>query len=170
MAFYVGCYLIDQDTLYPLHTGAWQMPEAPTQHMAETSNVEELHIVPTRMDSIPTQIQYGCTLWTDDEGFTADYDYNTFYVKNEAFYVRGFSASTGNYSEFYVRDEAFYVRGWSSGDALYDTFYVRDEAFYVRGWTSGDALYDTFYVRDEEFYVRGFTPVDFFYTTAWSNC
>lgn len=91
MAFYIGKYLIDQDTLEPLHTGAWSMPESPLEHMAETSNVEELHVLPTKMDLIPTQIQFGSCSWTDDEGFIADHEqFDTFYVRDEAFYVRGF--------------------------------------------------------------------------------
>jgi len=167
MSFYVGKYLIDGDTLEPGHTGAWFMPTAPQQHMAETSNVEELQILPTDMDSIPTQIQFGACTWTDDEGFTADHDvYDTFYVRSEAFYVRGFSAGDALYDTFYVRGEAFYVRGFSAGSELYDTFYVADQKFYVRGFSAGDALYDTFYVRDEAFYVRSFTPIDFFYLIA----
>ena len=145
MAFYVGKYLIDGDTIEPLHTGAWFMPDAPKQHMAETSNVEELQVLPTDMDSIPTQIQFGACAWTDDEGFSADHDaFDTFYVADQKFYLRGFSVGTGHY----------------------DTFYVGGTGFYVRSFSAGTGHYDTFYVRDAAFYVQGFSPVDFFYPIA----
>ena len=167
MAFYVGKYLIDGDTLEPGHTGAWFMPEAPTQHMAETSNVEELQVLPTDMDLIPTQIQFGACSWTDDEGFTADHGaFDTFYVRDQKFYVRGFTPGTGHYDTFYVRGEHFYVQGFSPGTGHYDTFYVRGEHFYVQGFSPGTGHYDTFYVRGEHFYVQGFAPQDFFYAIA----
>jgi len=172
MAFYVGKYIIDQDSLEPRHTGVWTMPDAPTQHMAETSNVEELHVLPTDMDSVPTQIQFGACTWSDDEGFAPDHDaFDQFYVTDEKFYVRNFAAGESLYSQFYVRGEAFYVRSWTSGSALYDTFYVREENFYVRGWTSASDLYSQFYVKTQEFfYVQNWTPVDFFYPFSVEDC
>jgi hypothetical protein len=137
MSFYVGCYLIDQDVLEPLHTGAWCMPDDPFQHMAETSNVEDLKILPTDMDSIPTQIQYGCTLWSEQEGLTPN-----------------------AYSEFYPNPGAFYVRSWTSGTGYYGVFYPNAQAFYVRSWTSGTGYYDAFYPNAQSFYVRPFTATD----------
>jgi len=167
MSFYAGKYLIDGDTLEPLHTGAWFMPEAPKQHMAETSNVEELQVLPTDMDLVPTQIQFGACTWTDDEGFSPDHDaFGTFYVRGEAFYVRGFSAGDALYDTFYVGGTGFYVRSFTPATDIYDTFYVGGTGFYVRGFSAGDALYDTFYVGGTGFYVQSFTPVDFFYQTA----
>ena len=162
--FYLGCYLIQQDSLEPRHTGAWLMPDLPTQHMAETSNVEDLNVLPTKMASIPTQIQYGCTLWTSDEGFSADDPFKSFYVKTqESFYLIGFTAGSELYDTFYVKtQEPFYVIGFSAGSELYDTFYVKtQESFYIQGFTAGSELYDTFYVKTQEhFYIRSFTPVD----------
>ena len=167
MSFYVGKYLLDQDSLEPLHTGAWFMPESPKQHMAETSNVEELQVLPTDMNVIPTQIQFGACTWTDDEGFTADSDaYGTFYTNAGAFYVRGFSAGDALYDTFYVGGTGFYVRGFAPADELYDTFYVGGTGFYVRGFSPATQLYDTFYVGGTGFYVRSFTPFDFFYPIA----
>jgi hypothetical protein len=138
--------------------------------MSETSNVEELLINPEDMDNIPTQIQYGACLWTEDEGFTPDYNYDTFYVTQENFYIRGWTSGTTLYDEFYVRSEYFYVQGWTSGTALYDEFYIRQEYFYVQGWTSSNFLYGEFYMLPEPFYVQGFTPVDFFYPIQWTVC
>ena len=167
MPFYVGKYLIDGDVIDPLHTGAWFMPEAPKQHMAETSNVEELQVLPTDMNVLPTQIQFGACSWTDDEGFTADSDaFDTFYVGGVGFYVRGFAPGDALYDTFYVGGTGFYVRGFTPADALYATFYVGGTGFYVRGFAAGDALYDTFYVGGTGFYVQSFTPVDFFYPIA----
>ena len=167
MSFYVGKYLIAGDTLEPGHTGAWFMPSAPKQHMAETSNVEELQVLPTDMNVLPTQIQFGACSWTDDEGFTADSDaFDTFYVRGEAFYVRGFTPGTGHYDTFYVGGPGFYVRGFTPGTGHYDTFYVGGTGFYVRGFTPGTGHYDTFYVGGTGFYVQSFTPVDFFYPIA----
>ena len=164
MAFYVGCYLIDQDVLEPRHT-AWFMPDDATQHMAETSNVEELQILPTDMDSIPTQIQFGACTWTDDEGFTADDPYKEFYPNPQAFYVRGFSAGTGYYQTFYPNPQAFYVRNWTSGTGYYDAFYPDPGAFYVRNWTSGSGQYREFYPNPQSFYVRNFSAIG----TTWNT-
>ncbi len=167
MSFYVGKYLIDGDTLEPGHTGAWFMPEAPTQHMAETSNVEELQILPTDMNVVPTQIQFGACTWTDDDGFAPDHEaFDTFYVGGTGFYVRGFAPGTGHYDTFYVGGTGFYVRGFSPAGGHYATFYLGGTEFYVRGFSAGDALYNTFYLGGTGFYVQGFTPQDFFYPIA----
>jgi hypothetical protein len=125
--------------------------------MAETSNVEDLNILPTEMDSIPTQIQYGCTLWSETD-FTADDPYKQFYPNPQAFYVRGFAAGTGYYQQFYPNPGAFYVRGFSAGTGYYQQFYPNPGAFYVRSWTSGTGYYDQFYPNAGAFYVRGFSP------------
>jgi hypothetical protein len=172
MSFYSGCYLILQESLEPKHDhDGWAFPTTVFQHMAETSNVEDLLIDPENMSNIPTQIQYGACLWTSDEGFTPDYNYDTFYVKTqEHFYVQGWTSGTALYSQFYVHPEFFYVQGWTSGTALYGEFYVREEKFYVQGWTSGTALYGEFYVLSEPFYVQGFTATDWFYPIDWVVC
>ncbi len=173
MAFYVGCYLISGDTLNPKHDpDSWAFPADHDQHMSDTSNVEDLYINVTEMDVLPTQIQFGACEYTDDEGFAPDHEaFDQFYVKDEKFYVRGFTSGTELYSQFYVREEAFYVRGFSAGSELYSQFYVREEAFYVRGFTAGSDLYKQFYVKTQEaFYVRSFTATDFFYSIAEDDC
>lgn len=150
MSFYIGCYLILSDVIDPKHDhDGWAFPVTVGQHMSDTSNVEDLLIDPEDMDKIPTQIQYGACLWTEDEGFTPDYNYDAFYVKTQEF---------------------FYVQGWTSGTALYNEFYVREEAFYVQGWTSSENIYGEFYIAPEPFYVQGFTPIDFFYPLQWTVC
>ena len=165
MAFYIGKYLIQQEEIAPKHDrDAWAFPDEPKQHMAETSNVEDLYINPEDMDLVPEQIQFGYASWTDDEGFSPDAAaFDQFYVRDEKFYVRSFTPGTELYNEFYVREEAFYVRGFTAGTELYSEFYMRAEAFYLRGFTAGSELYKEFYVRQESFYVRSFTPVDWFY-------
>lgn len=166
MAFYVGKYLIQQEEIAPKHDrDAWAFPAIPKQHMAETSNVEDLYINPEDMDLVPEQIQFGFAAWTDNEGFSPDpAGYAQFYVRSEAFYVRSFTPATDIYSQFYVRDEAFYVRKFSPATELYKEFYVRQEAFYLRSFTAGTELYTQFYVKTQEsFYVRSFTPTDWFY-------
>ena len=165
MAFYIGKYLIQQEEIAPKHDrDAWAFPAVPKQHMAETSNVEDLYINPEDMDLVPEQIQFGYAAWTDDEGFAPDpAGYDQFYIRSEAFYVRGFTPATDLYSQFYVRSEAFYVRGFTPATELYSEFYMRAEAFYVRGFAPAAELYKEFYVRDEAFYVRSFTPTDWFY-------
>ncbi len=165
MAFYLGKYLIQQEEIAPKHDrDAWAFPDAPKQHMAETSNVEDLYVNPEDMDLVPEQIQFGYASWTDDDEIASDpSDFSQFYVRSEAFYVRGFTPATDLYSQFYVRAEAFYVRGFTPATELYSEFYMRAEAFYVRGFTPATQLYSQFYVRDEAFYVRGFTPTDWFY-------
>ena len=167
MSFYLGKYLLDQESLDPLHTGAWFMPDKPTQHMAETSNVEELQVLPTDMDSIPTQIQFGACSWTDeDEGDIADGAYQEFYTSAGAFYVRSFSAGSDLYGTFYTNAGAFYVRSFTAGEGIYGTFYTNTGAFYVRSFSEGRNLYGTFYTNAGAFYVQGFAPVDFFYPIA----
>ncbi len=156
MAFYVGCYQILADSLEPkTNSGPWALPGDQDQHMADTSNVEELFLDVDDMDKLPEQIQFGACTWTDDEGFTPDDTFTSFYVRDEAFYLRGFSA-TDWFSEFYIKDEAFYVRGFSPTDT-WSEFYMAD-GFYVRNFTSTD-LWTEFYVTDG-FYVRNFTPTD----------
>lgn len=172
MSFYVGCYLISGDTLNPKHDpDSWAFPADHDQHMSDTSNVEDLYINVTEMDVLPSQIQFGALEYTDDEGFDIDRTYKQFYVRDEKFYVRGFTKGTELYKQFYVRGEAFYVRGFTKGSDLYTQFYVREEAFYVRGFTAGSDLYTQFYVKTQEsFYVRSFTATDFFYSIAEDDC
>lgn len=165
MAFYIGKYLIQQEEIAPKHDrDAWAFPAVPKQHMAETSNVEDLYINPEDMDLVPEQIQFGYAAWTDDEGFSPDpAGYAQFYIRSEAFYVRGFTPATDLYGQFYVKAEAFYVRGFTPATELYNEFYMRSEFFYVRGFAPATDLYSQFYVKDEAFYVRSFTPTDWFY-------
>jgi len=161
MSFYVCGWLINQDSLEPRYTGAWFMPDVNTQHLAETSNVEDLNVLPTKMTSIPTQIQYGCTLWTSDEGFSADATFKEFYVKTqESFYVVSWTSAVDLYDQFYPNAGAFYVQPWTSSTDLYDSFYPNAGAFYVQPWTSSTELYDQFYPNAGVFYIRSFTPVD----------
>ncbi len=175
MAFYVGCYLISGDTIDLKHDSfSWAFPADSDQHMADTSNVEELLIFPSDMDVLPQQIQFGSETYTDDEGFVPDHGaFAQFYVRDENFYVRGFTAGTELYTQFYVKtQEQFYVRGFTPASELYTQFYVKtQEQFYVRGFTAGSDLYTQFYVKtQEQFYVRGFTATDFFYSIAEDDC
>lgn len=159
MSFYIGKYLIQQDTLDLKHdSDNWSLPSTTAQHAGQTSNIEELLIKPEDMTYIPTQVQFGLAEWTNDEGFTPDHEaFKEFYVRDEAFYVRGFTP-TDHWAEFYVKDEAFYVRGFTPVD-FWSEFYVKDEAFYVRGFAPTD-YWSEFYVKEEAFYVRNFTPTD----------
>ena len=84
MSFYVGKYLISSDVIDPKHDrDAWAFPSDPKQHLSDTSNVEDLRILPTDMDVLPTQIQFGADEYTDDEGFSTDRTYREFYVKTQ---------------------------------------------------------------------------------------
>jgi len=169
MAFYVGCYLIQQDTLEPPFDGSsWALPD--TQHVRETSNVEELLIDPEDIDVVPEEAQYGCAQWTDDEGFSPDHEaYDTFYVRDEDFYIRSFTAGSSLYDTFYVRGEDFYIRAFAPTD-LFVEFYVRLEDFYIRVFSPSLRLYDTFYMEQPSFYVRDFTGTDLFYTLPEDIC
>ena len=173
MSFYVGKYLISEDSLSPKHDpDSWAFPAENDQHMSDTSIVEDLYIKVEDMDVLPTQIQLGADEYTDDEGFSTDRTYREFYVKTqEVFYVRSFTAGSELYSQFYVRQEAFYVRVFEKREQLYKEFYVRQEPFYVRGFTAGSELYNEFYVKTQEaFYVRSFTPWSGFYVQAEEDC
>ncbi len=128
MAFYVGSYLILQDSIDLKHdSDNWELPDTTAHqgHMGQTSNVEELLIKPEDMDLLPTQIQFGIDEWSADEGFSPDH---------EAF------------RQFYVRDEAFYVRGFVPRDYWTPTFYPTGN-FYVRNFTPTD-LWSEFYPAD----------------------
>ena len=169
MAFYVGSYLISEDSLSPKHDGeSWAFPTDSDQHMSDTSNVEDLYINVKDMDVLPTKIQFGADEYTDDDGFSPDHKaFDQFYVREETFYVRSFTPGSELYSQFYVKtQENFYVRGFTVSSDLYGQFYVKtQEQFYVRGFTAGSDLYTQFYVKTQEaFYVRSFTPTDFFYS------
>ncbi len=157
MAFYVGPYLLLQDSLEPLHDGnVWELPDTAfhSGHLSDTSNVEELMINPEDMDLVPTQIQFGCTQWSKDAAVDPDSWTPSWYASGN-FYVRNFSP-TDYWAEFYPVDEAFYVRGFSPTD-VWAEFYVADEAFYVRGFSVNlPSLWTEFYISDG-FYVRNFT-------------
>jgi hypothetical protein len=161
MSFYVGCYLILSDTIAPEHdSDSWALPDiyGHQGHMSDTSNPEELLIDPEDMDLLPTQIQFGCGEYTDDEGFNPDHEaYNQFYVKQEFFYVRGFEGRD-YFSEFYMGDDSF------------SEFYMPLEYFYVREFTGTDYFrefymsadtFTEFYAPSESFYVRNFSPTDY---------
>ena len=166
MSFYVGSYLILQDSIDLKHdSDSWSLPDTTSisGHMGETSNVEELLIKPGLMTLVPTQIQFGIDEWSADEGFSPDHEaFRQFYVRDEAFYVRGFVPRDYWTPTFYPAGN-FYVRGFTPATELYSEFYMRAEAFYVRGFAPATQLYSQFYVRDEAFYVRSFTPTDWFY-------
>ena len=154
MSFYAGKYLIDGDTLEPMHTGAWFMPKAPKQHMAETSNVEELQVLPTDMNLVPTQIQFGACTWTDDEGFSADHDaFGTFYVGGTGFYVRQFDG-IDFFTEFYVTSDSF------------TEFYSPVSSFYTRSFTPVD-FFTEFYAAPDSF-TEFYSPISSFYIRSFS--
>jgi hypothetical protein len=172
MAFYVGCYVILADSLEPkTDHGPWALPDGfNDQHMADTNNVEELFINVDEMDVLPTQIQFGSGEWADDAGFDSSNTFAEFYVRDEAFYLRGFTASDGYLQAFYPASGFFYTRAFTGVDFFTPMFYGSG-GFYVRGWTSGTELYSQFYVKTQEsFYVRSWTPVDFFYPFAEPTC
>jgi hypothetical protein len=167
MSFYLGCYLILSDEIAPPHdSDSWELPDttAHSGHMSDTSNVEELLINPEDMDLIPTQIQFGCAEWTDDEGWIPDDPFAEFYVKDENFYVRDFIPRFRYWTEFYPGFDSFsefyapvlIPTLWTEfypGADLFTEFYPPSSS----GWVE-------FYVKDEAFYVRNFT-----WTDQWSE-
>jgi hypothetical protein len=171
MSFYVGCYLILSDTIAPKHDrDGWELPDTTTHqgHMSDTSNIEELLIDPEDMDLIPTQIQFGCAEWTNDEGWIPDDTFTEFYARAENFYVRSFTP-TDYWAEFYVSDEAFYVRGFTPY-RTWSEFYMPLEYFYVRSFpTRIIPFWSEFYMPDESFYVRSFSPTDY-WTEFYVGC
>ncbi len=158
MAFYVGCYQILADSLEPKHDhGPWALPGDQDQHMSDTSNVEELFLDVTDMDVLPTQIQFGCDEWTDDEGFNSDDTFTPMFYQTGGFYVRGFTA-TDFFTPMFYQTGKFYVRGFSPTDSWATTFYPSG-GFYTRGFTPRDNWTPMFY-GESKFYVRNFTPTD----------
>ena len=169
MSFYLGKYLLDQESLDPLHTGAWFMPDKPTQHMAETSNVEELQVLPTDMDSVPTQIQFGACSWTDDDGSSLDDQFISMFYQTGNFYTRSFTG-TDLWTPMFYQTGNFYTRSFTGTDLWTPMFYQTGN-FYVKAFTAGSDLYSQFYVKTQEsFYVRSWTPVNFFYSIDVEDC
>jgi hypothetical protein len=173
MSFYLGSYRILSDSLEPLHDhGPWALPDAPAQHMADTSNVEELFLDVTDMNVLPTQIQFGQCEWSDDEGFGDD-TFTEFYVKAEAFYLRSFFATDYFVASFYPNSEpAWYLRGFTGVDFFIESFYPYSEpSWYLRGFTGVDFFIESFYPYSEpSWYLRSFAGVDFwaeFYPSSY---
>lgn len=158
MAFYVGCYQILADSLEPAHDhGPWALPDAPAQHMSDTSNVEELFLDVTDMNVLPTQIQFGADTWTDDEGFNSDDTFTPMFYQTGNWYVRGF-AGADYFTPMFYQTGFFYTRGFSPTDYWATTFYPAG-GFYTRGFTPTDTWTPMFY-GESKFYVRSFTPTD----------
>ena len=175
MSFYVGKYLITEDTLSPKHDrDSWAFPADQDQHMSDTSNVEDLYINVEDMGVLPTQIQFGADEYTADEGFLPDHEaFDQFYVIDQKFYVHSFSAGSELYDTFYVKtDQTFYTRSFTAGMALYNEFYMKtNENFYLKGFSAGINLYNEFYMKtNETFYLQAFTARDFFYVIAEGDC
>jgi hypothetical protein len=157
MSFYLGCYLIEGDSLEPLHDGnLWELPDTAfhSGHMSDTSNVEELMINPEDMDLVPTKIQFGSTQWGGDEGFNPTDKWTEFYSSDEAFYLRGFSP-TDSWTPSWYASGNFYVRGFSPTDYWTPSWYASGN-FYVRSFTGTDHWTPSWYAGGN-FYVRNFT-------------
>jgi hypothetical protein len=167
MAFYVGSYLILQDEIDPKHdSDSWELPDttALSGHMGDTSNVEELLIKPEDMTLIPTQIQYGLATWTDDEGFNPDHDaYKQFYVRDEAFYVRGFTPVDYWTPQWYPGGVEFYTGFVANLPGLWSPMWYPSGAFYVRDFVPTDYWTPMWYASGE--WTDSFYPS----TTGWSE-
>jgi hypothetical protein len=151
MAFYVGSYLIQQDSLDLKHDSlSWELPDttALSGHMGQTSNVEELLINPEDMTLIPTQIQFGIAEWSADEGFEPDHE---------------------AYKQFYVRAEAFYVRGFTPVDYWTPQWYPGGSEFYTGLVANLPGLYTPMWYPGGGFYVRSFTPRDYWQTSWYAS-
>ena len=169
MSFYVGKYLISEDTLSPKHDrDSWAFPAENDQHMADTSNVEELYINVEDMDVLPTQIQFGADEYASDEGFFPDHKaFDQFYVRSESFYLKSFVKGINLYREFYVRQEVF------------KEFYPSAPSYYVQAFTPVDFFSEFYMVADSfiefyspvpSYYLQSFTPIDFFYAISGEDC
>jgi hypothetical protein len=148
MSFYLGTYLILQDSLDLKHdSDNWSLPDVTTLsgHMGQTSNVEELMIKPEDMTLIPTQIQYGLAEWSADEGFEPDHE---------------------AYKQFYVRAEAFYVRAFTPTDWWTPQWYPGGSMFYTGLVANIPSMWQTAWYPSISFYVRPFTPTDY-WTPLW---
>ncbi len=171
MSFYLGSWLILQDSIDPKHdSDVWELPDttAHSGHMADTSNVEELMINPEDMDLVPTQIQFGLDEWTADEGHTPDHEaYKEFYVRNEAFYTRSFTP-VDFWTPMWYPSGQFYTRPFTQRDFFTPMWYASG-AFYTRSFTPTDLWSTSWYPSGEwtdSFYVPAdewseFYPMDF---------
>lgn len=84
MSFYLGPWLVEDD---PGPSTAWRFPSDPTQHINQTSNVEDLLVDPEDMDVIPEQIQFGLSQWTKDTAPSNVNKYTFFYAPVTEFYI-----------------------------------------------------------------------------------
>ncbi len=167
MAFYVGEYLIQQDSIDLKHDSLnWELPDttAHSGHMGDTSNVEELLIRPEDMDLIPTQIQYGEAEYSADDGYTPDHDaYMEFYPKDEAFYVRPFVGTDWWTPQWYPGGSEFYTGIVVNLPGIWTPMWYPGGNFYTRNFVGRDYWTDSFYTPTPSWYVRNFTGRDFFY-------
>ncbi len=167
MSFYVGSYLILQDSIDPKHNSdSWSLPDTTAigGHMGQTSNVEELLIKPEDMTLIPTQIQFGLAEWTADEGFEPDHAaYKQFYVRSEAFYTRSFVPVDFWTPQWYPGRSQFYTGLVVNLPGLWTPMWYPSGAFYVRGFVGVDFWQTSWYASGEW--------TDSFYTPAdeWSE-
>jgi hypothetical protein len=113
------------------------------------------------MDLLPTQIQFGIDEWTADEGFSPDHEaFRQFYVRDEAFYVRGFVPTDYWTPQWYPGGMEFYTGFFANIPTLWTTdpdFYP-SENFYVRSFSGTDYFTDSFYTPEPAWYVRSFSP------------
>lgn len=161
MTFYIGQWLYQQDSIAPRHDSlSWALPDDTAQHMADTSNVEELLINPEDMDVLPQQIQFGLAEYSADEGWLPDHEaYNQFYVRDEAFYTRSFTPRDYWTPQWYPGGSEFYTGLVANLPGLWAPMWYPSGNFYVRDWTPTDSWTPSWYASGQ-FYVRDWTPTD----------
>ena len=168
MSFYIGSYLILQDSIDLKHdSDSWSLPDVSgiAGHMGQTSNVEELLIRPEDMTLIPTQIQFGLAEWSADEGFEPDHEaYKQFYVRDESFYTRNF-VGVDFWTPSWYASGAYYVQPFTGVDFFTDSFYTPLPSWYVRPFSGTDFFTDSFYTPEPSWYVRSFSPTG----SLWSE-
>ncbi len=164
MSFYIGSYLILQDSIDLKHdSDSWSLPDTTAigGHMGQTSNVEELLIRPEDMTLIPTQIQFGLAEWSADEGFEPDHAaYKQFYVRGEAFYVRAFTPVDFWTPQWYPGGVEFYTGFVANLPSMWQTSWYPSGAFYVRGFVGVDFWTDSFYAPADTWTDSFYVPAD----------
>ena len=178
MAFYLGKYLIEDQDEIDSEDAGWCFPDRESdplsQHLKETQNVEELRVLPTDMNLIPTEIQAGGDSWD-----------NVVFVSTGDFYPDDSMATGGWYNVSGVLDlTGFYldvpppIGGWYNISAAIDlTGFYLEPVPPTGGWYNISGVIDLtgFYLIDTPdiggwYNISGVIDLTGFYLLPEDDC
>lgn len=138
----------------------WLLPlDGDNQHLKDTSNVEELNVLPGDMDELPQDIQAGIDQWI------------TFAPGSVTFSLDSVPGLGGFYQSGYAADSGFYGVGAVPGlGGFYQPGYAADSGFYGIGPIPGlGGFYLPGYAADSGFYMLEVFGLGGFYLQSPGN-